>query len=127
MIFFYFRMSSLVSLSTLGVFLLISICHSYSNLDSITDSLLREVVGRMEGPEGALVSNFDDYGLGSQQALKPQPEVKDFPTRNYEERRDTILGREPSIRDKEFLEHSTLFGKQSIQGMFHSINAIIVN
>ncbi|KAG8178998.1 hypothetical protein JTE90_014001 [Oedothorax gibbosus] len=112
------RMSSLVVLSTLGVLLLISTqCHSYSNLDSITDSLLREVVGRMGGPEGALASNFDEYGLGSQAASNPQqPEPKDFPTRNYEERRNTILSREPSIRDKEFLEHSSLFGKQTIQG-----------
>ncbi|XP_035218506.1 uncharacterized protein LOC118191763 isoform X2 [Stegodyphus dumicola] len=102
-------------LAYLAAFLL-PVASGYDQLDSFTDTLLREVMSRMASPEDALGGNFDDYGLPPKFAPQDEHDLKDFPGRAFEARRDAILGREPSIRDQEYLEHSSLFGHQYMQG-----------
>ncbi|GIX67681.1 neuroendocrine protein 7B2 [Caerostris darwini] len=105
-------MTSLVGFSACCLLLLISTSHSYDQLDTLTDNLLRDVMSRMGGPEDALAVNFDDYpNLPSNSVPIQQAE-----SRAFEARRDALLGREPSIRDQEYLQHSSLWGKQSVQG-----------
>ncbi|KAF8785079.1 neuroendocrine protein 7B2-like isoform X1 [Argiope bruennichi] len=104
-------MNSLIRFSACWLLILITASHSYDQLDSLTDNLLRDVMSRMGGPEGALAVNFDDYPNLPSNSAPPQPEP-----RSFEARRDAILGREPSIRDQEYLQHSSLYGKQSVQG-----------
>ncbi|GFT67242.1 hypothetical protein NPIL_254292 [Nephila pilipes] len=107
-------------LGCLSLLLLISNAYGFSQLDSIADSLLRDVMSQMGGPEAALghpgLDGFVDYPNIASNSGSPQlSELKDYPERSFEARRDAILGRE-SIRDQEYLEHSNLYGKQSMQG-----------
>ncbi|XP_054709553.1 neuroendocrine protein 7B2-like [Uloborus diversus] len=88
---------------------------SYDHLDSFTDSLLREVMSRIGNTDDALNPNFDNYAMSENGDPPQQKVMKDYP-RAFEARRDAILGREPSIRDQEYLEHSSLFGHQYVQG-----------
>ncbi|GFT52109.1 hypothetical protein TNCV_4504841 [Trichonephila clavipes] len=104
---------------SLSVLCLISSTHGYDQLESIANSLLSDVMSRMGGPEAALahpgLDSFDDYpnispNSGPSQVLGS----KDYPERSFEARRDAILGRE-SIRDQEYLEENSLYGKLSMQ------------
>nr|AII97977.1 BLTX619 [Nephila pilipes] len=77
-------------------------------------------MSQMGGPEAALghpgLDGFVDYPNIASNSGSPQlSELKDYPERSFEARRDAILGRE-SIRDQEYLGHSNLYGKQSMQG-----------
>jgi len=97
-------MISLCQFSTFLTFVLPVFSNSY-DLDTLTDSLLREVISRM-GPE--------DYGLPTHEERSAA--LSDYPSKAFEARRDAILSREPSIRDQEYLEHSSIFGHQYVQG-----------
>lgn len=84
------------SIGTFLAFVLPVFGNSY-DLDALTDSLLREVIPRVRGDPTS-----EDYGFPDLDQLSA-----DYP---LEMRRDAILEKEPSIRDKEYLEHSSLFG-----------------
>ncbi|GFQ74203.1 neuroendocrine protein 7B2 [Trichonephila clavata] len=99
---------------------LISTTYSYDQLESIANSILGDVMSRMGGPEAALthpgLDSFDDYpNIPPNSGPSEVSGSKDYPERSFEARRDAILGRE-SIRDQEFLEENSLYGKLSMQG-----------
>ncbi|GIX80318.1 c-terminal peptide [Caerostris extrusa] len=75
-------MTSLVGFSACCLLFLISASHSYDQLDTLTDSLLRDVMSRMGGPEDALAVNFDDYpNLPSNLSPMQQAESRAFEAR----------------------------------------------
>lgn len=92
----------ILSIGTFLAFILPVFGNSY-DLDSLTDSLLREVISRMGGDPTP-----EDYGFPAHDQRSA-----DYP---FEARRDAILSKEPSIRDKEYLEHSSLFGHKYVAG-----------
>ncbi|GFY57710.1 hypothetical protein TNIN_403791 [Trichonephila inaurata madagascariensis] len=103
----------------LSVLCLISSTNGYDQLESIANSILGDVMSRMSGPEAALahpgLDSFDDYPNISPNSGPSQVSgSKDYPERSFEARRDAILGRE-SIRDQEYLEENSLYGKLSMQ------------
>lgn len=92
---------------------------SYDQLGLLTDSLLREMMERMSRH---LTDQTDDY-LGLEVEAPKRPPQGGPVSREYDvhpdrfgTRGDDLLGREPSIRDQEYLEHSSLWGHQYVQG-----------
>lgn len=69
---------------------------------SLSDSILQEVINR---------AIPRDYGFPSHEERSA-----DYPSKAFEARRDSFLNKEPSIRDKEYLEHSSLFGHKFLSG-----------
>lgn len=66
---------------------------------------------------GELDVSMDDYlSPGQPKQELPNRVAKEFDGRSFRTRHDGLLGREPSIRDQEYLEHSSLFGHQYMQG-----------
>ncbi|XP_013780701.1 uncharacterized protein LOC106465054 isoform X1 [Limulus polyphemus] len=117
-----------MEISTFSLLLVICACTpsgtdshgaSFDGLNTLTDSLLQEVMARMQGfdnppPEVFLpVDDSDSYMTPSRVAKQYEGHKNGFHTR---QELQGILGREPSLRDQEKLQHSSLWGHQYMQG-----------
>ncbi|XP_023215283.1 uncharacterized protein LOC111618083 isoform X1 [Centruroides sculpturatus] len=91
-------------------------CQSYDRLGMLTDSLLREMMERMGGDPDDDYPGLDPAGSGRPSRGDRLSKDLDVHPERFGTRRDDLLGREPSIRDREYLEHSSLWGHQYVQG-----------
>lgn len=92
----------IIPIGTFLAFILPVFGNNY-DLDSLTDYFLHEVINRMQP---------DDFPTD-----EDRPSDFSVPFKApFEARRDSILSKEPSIRDKEYLEHSSLFGHKFLSG-----------
>jgi hypothetical protein len=101
-------------LVTLSALISVSRSQSSERLNLLTDSLLQQFMSRLDNNQ-----NIDELAFGSAQNQNPirvakSPDYEIHPFR-FQTRDDILLPREPSPR-KEYLEHSSLWGHQYMQG-----------
>ncbi|XP_053211890.1 neuroendocrine protein 7B2-like [Panonychus citri] len=91
----------------------------YGKLIQLGDGLLQELFNRYGSSikDDPFEVDFDKQGGGSLNLPVDEGTLSKIPRSKFQTRIDDILlGSEPSLRDSEYLEHSSLFGPKYVQG-----------
>ncbi|XP_015791274.1 neuroendocrine protein 7B2 [Tetranychus urticae] len=96
---------------------ILPLAYGYGKLIQIGDGLLQELYNRYGSnvKDDLYETDFDKQG--SLNINNDEGTLSKIPRAKFQTRMDDILlGREPSLRDAEYLEHSSLFGHKYVQG-----------
>lgn len=103
-------------LITISAFISVSKCETTGRLNFLTDSLIHQFMSRLDNNQNIDDIPFDSRNTNTNtiRVAKGSSDYEIHPFR-FQTRDDLLLPREPSPR-KEFLEHSSLWGHQYMQG-----------
>ncbi|XP_074601377.1 secretogranin_V domain-containing protein 7B2 isoform X1 [Brevipalpus obovatus] len=105
------------TLSILFSIIFVPLTMGYGKLDHFGDGLIQELFNRYDPNINEYITE-PDYEEQVNAGLPKGQRSLDKMARSVLQTRvdDILLGREPSIRDREYMEHSSLFGHKYMQG-----------